>query len=705
MNAKHDAAVCRLRARNDVSRRSKLRGSVVVNAVIALSLVLIVLIGTELGYLFYMKRELQKAADLSALAGTHVLQPTNCNTAKAAAAANAAQNLPFLASQYEFTATCGIWNPAKYTAAPHFSNTLSGTDEINALSVTIVGRPSLLFPLIPGNATRAVIVSAYATKDDPLAVFSVGSKLIDINSNAPLISILKFVGADLSGTCVGCYTGLASVKITPAGLLAQLGIPVTTDLTVAGLNALLAANKVTLGRLLDAVAILAGQSGLLSANANLVNSLVSAGMSVDSLLVQLGTDPASGARGLFAQITAPTSGSALDVKLDALDLVTAAVGVGTTGHAVNVSTGVNPLGVTLQTRIIEPPSIGIGPVGTKAYNSQVRVVLNIDSTGSVLGGLLGALSTTIKLPIAIDVVNAFGRLEDINCDVSPPQATIRVEAPILNACIGAIDPSKLWSKADVCTTDLGTLTFVKLLGIDLLKGKVAIPALNDVQNMTLAVGETKTTTRNPLAIGDTITALLNQLLKLLLGAGTGPDDTPANRATTPEIAAKLADYYLAKAGSTNVSAIKAALNADHLTWSRPGGLLGLFSVSMPDEWAAKIGALPSTGCTPLFGTPSAACIRTKLVDSLQSAAQDGLVSGILNGLVDLVSNLLGLGKGDSGTPLLSAILGPLLQLLQPILNSVGGLISNLLGSTLGLELGRTDVHLQSLSCQNAKLVY
>jgi uncharacterized membrane protein len=692
-------------ARPHRPRSARMRGSVVVNAVIALSLVLIVLIGTELGYLFYMKRELQKAADLAALAGTQVLQPGNCAPASAAASANAASNLSLPASQYTLTSTCGVWDPVANASTPqHFSTGGSGT--INALHINIVGRPSLLFPALPGNSIRTVIVDAYAAKDDPLAVFTVGSKLIDINSNAPLISILKFAGADISGTCIACYTGLAGVKITPGGLLAQLGIPVTTDLTVAGLNALLAAKKVTLGQLLDAIAVVAGQNSLLSANAGLINSLVSAGVTVDSLLVQLGTDPASGVRGLFAQITAPTSGSALDVKLDALDLVTAAVGVGTTGHAVNVNTGVNPLGVTLQTRIIEPPSIGIGPVGTKAYNSQVRVVLGINTGSSALSGLLGALGTTIDLPIAIDVVNAFGQLTAINCDVTPPQATIRVEAPILTACAGTIDPTKLWSKSDVCTTDLNTKTFVRLLGIDLLKGKVAVPALNAVEDVTLAVGETKSTTRNPLNIGDTVTALLNQVLKLLLGGNTGADDTPADRATTPEIAAKLADYYLAKGGSTNVNAVKALLTADSLTWSRPGGLLGLFSVPMPDEWAANVGALKPTGCSQLLGPPpTAACIRTKLIDSLQSAAQDGLVSGLLNGLVTLVSNLLGLGRGDSGTPLLSAILGPLLQLLQPILNSVGNLISNLLGSTLGLELGRTDVHLQSLSCQNAKLVY
>lgn len=681
-------------------RRSKLRGSIVLNAVIALSLILIVLIGTELGYLFYMKRELQKAVDLAALAGTQTLKGNNCAAAQAAASASAAQNLPSMTpSQYVLTTTCGVWDPTVAALKPTYFS--SGGSNINALYVKISGTPSLIFPSLPGNAVRTIVVEAYAAKEAAVAAFSVGSKLIDINSNAPLISILKLVGADISGTCIGCYTGLAGVKITPGGLLSALGIPVTTDLTVAGLNALLAAKQVTLGQLLNAIATVAGQTGLINVNANLINSLISAGVNVDKLMVQLGTDATSGVRGLFAQITAPTAGSALDVKLDALNVLTTAVGIGTNDHAVQLATGINLLGLslTVESRIIEPPSIGIGGVGTTAYNSQVRVyILLVTKQGELLGDLLGALGTKINLPIAIDVVNAFGTLGPLNCDATPPQATIHVEAPILSACIGNIDPAMLWSKSDVCSTNLTGMPLVQLLGINLLQGKAYIPALQNPSNVTLKVGETQTTGANSLPIGDTVSNLLSQLLALLLGGSGGPpDSTPANRATTPEIAAQLADYYLNKGGSTNVNAVKALLTADNLTWNRPGGLLGLFPVPMPDEWASNV----AVGCSP----SSASCIRTKLIASLQTPAQNGLLGDILGGLANLLSNLLGLGKSDPGTPLLSAVLGPLLQLLQPILNTVGGLISNLLSNTLGLELGRTDVFLQSMSCQNAKLVY
>ena len=55
-------------------------------------------------------------------------------------------------------------------------------------------------------------------------------------------------------------------------------------------------------------------------------------------------------------------------------------------------------------------------------------------------------------------------------------------------------------------------------------------------------------------------------------------------------------------------------------------------------------------------------------------------------------------------PLLSVILKPLVALLEGLLNDVGKLLSSLLANVLGLELGRADVTLDSLSCGSAKLV-
>ena len=82
-------------ALHNLSRRKRIGGSVLINTAIAMSLIVITLLGTQLGYLFFIKRELQKTADLAALSGAQSLQPFLCTDAKAAAVTNAAQNMPW----------------------------------------------------------------------------------------------------------------------------------------------------------------------------------------------------------------------------------------------------------------------------------------------------------------------------------------------------------------------------------------------------------------------------------------------------------------------------------------------------------------------------------------------------------------------------------------------------------------------------------
>jgi len=58
------------------------------------------------------------------------------------------------------------------------------------------------------------------------------------------------------------------------------------------------------------------------------------------------------------------------------------------------------------------------------------------------------------------------------------------------------------------------------------------------------------------------------------------------------------------------------------------------------------------------------------------------------------------------TGLLCTLLRPVLEgVLQPLLNGVGTLLTTTLANVLGLELGRTDVHLQATACNPAQLVY
>lgn len=684
------------------SHRKRERGSVLVNAAIALSLVVITLIGTEIGYLFFLKRELQKSADLAALSGAQALTTNSCAQAATAAIANAAQNLPLGFQLNSSDVICGRWDPSSMAGPRYFS---AGGTPYNGVQISLQRTPPILLPGISDGIQRQIQVQALAVKDEPSAVFSVGAKLVDVSPGGALTSILKIAGVNVDNACVGCYTGLLTANVSAGDLLKALGIPVAADLTVGGLNALLAAKKVSIGQIVQVIATLANQSDLLSANAKLLGALVDAGINVESLLIQVGTDPGAtnGARGLFTVINAPTSSAALNTQINAFDLLKTALSVGTSEHAVTLNQQLGALGLNVEARVIEPASIGIGGVGATAYNSQVRVFTSINTTKSIVGGILGNLATEVNLPISIDIGNALGTLQAIDCNSTPTKATIRVDAPLLSACIGQISSSALWSKSNVCQTDLQPMSMVKILGADLLAGKAYLPALPNSTTVVLSPGETVTTGGNPLAIGTTVSTLLNDLLKLLLGNAGATNGTPATRPTTPDIAAALAIHYIptttgASMSQSAIDAVQAALTADGLTWNRP--LLGVLSQSMPSEWATNVAS-----CKTSFTSYQTSCVRNTLVNSLQTANQNGLLTGILNSLVQLISGLLGVGSSDGGTPLLAGLLGPLVNLLQPALDVVGSFISNLLQTLLGLQLGQTDVHLHSISCRNAKLVY
>jgi uncharacterized membrane protein len=63
--------------------------------------------------------------------------------------------------------------------------------------------------------------------------------------------------------------------------------------------------------------------------------------------------------------------------------------------------------------------------------------------------------------------------------------------------------------------------------------------------------------------------------------------------------------------------------------------------------------------------------------------------------------------GTSVSNAVVALLGLVVNLLQPILNSLGGAVATLLSNVLGVQLGLVDVSLLDLNCggTSVKLVY
>lgn len=667
----------------------------------------------EIGYIYWLKRDVQKVADLGSLAGAQRLSACNAsNTDNSDARRNAEVDNAFSGTlQIE----CGHWS-ATLPQDARFIAPGAGR-ELNAVRVT-ASRPALPFfnqlPSMP-----VVSATATARSSEPVASFSVGSRLLNINGNAPLQGLLRLVGVDLSETEAASYKGLAQVKITPRGLLRALGIPVATDISVGDLNNLLAARQVEVGQLLDVMANLAGEQGVLGANVDLLRSRL-ASVGVDRLLVRLGSN--AGNSGLFASIVGngPNAGGALDVDLNALGLVGTAIMVANGQHAVDVPQ-LDILGlVQAKASIVEPASIAIGPVGTTAYNSQVRIFMDIDTQRiPLLGPVLGALGTRVKLPTYIDVIDGFGRLQALNCNSQPATATVDVTSSIANICIGK--PVTPWdSTREICATALENEQLITLLGAVTLNHKIMLPALSDRQHLTLAEGETGTVRPNPLAVGTLVSNLVDALLGTLQSLFSPPSnagDPAQNMARQYLEATKVSGAYQPEAVVSLLRDGNSALPA-----------LGNWNTQIPscDFWLL--------GCTPkkvqgnvwdgfLYETNvSDPSLIGGLLDVLGVTSCKGLLAGLLaynscvqNALAKYLQTkpggLTGTGSYNpaSGNGSCSSILCLLLKpvvdnTLRPLLNGVGALLSSVLGNVLGLELGRSDVTVHAIQCGNAQLV-
>lgn len=691
----------------------------------------------EIGYLYWAKRDAQKVADLSAIAGAQRLDLCNASYSDNSAARNNAER------QNRFAGTlaiqCGSWN-TNHPALDHFVAGVSASHPLNAVKVTA---SRSVVPFFGQNASLPQIsAQAVAKRSAPTAVFSVGSQLLRVDGNTPLGSTLKLVGVDLDQTTLLGYDGLAQARVTPGGLLQALGIPVDANISIGDFNALLAAHKVSLGRLVDATASVLARSGVAGADLRLLRDALGTKLDLDALAVQLGSD-ASGS-GLFAKLTAPdgSASSALQADVSALDLLTTGITIASDGRGISINQ-LNLLGdaVSVRTGVVEPPSIGIGGVGATAYNAQVRVVADVDTNGIRilglgLGQLLGNLGIRVKLPVHADVTNAMGTLVSLQCTAERPTATIRVDASVLRSCVGRVAEAERFSTRNVCGTTLQNEQMITLLGAPVVNDKLSLDALQDSQQVTLAAGETASTRINPLLIGDTVSHIVEELLRVLSNLLS-----PANSGMgTSQAADNLADQLLKAAnpggGRYNVNDTVTFLRRTQAhngiepfkEWQLANGvphacplLLGTCFKTGPvwDGFKATVtgeglglldgllgslaGGLLINRCDSLLtnlGGDAAynSCVQKNLASYLQTAPE-----GVLDAY--LGSGVTAPGNQVTCRGLLCILLKPVLDVLKPALNGIGTLLTTTLANVLGLELGRTDVHVQSIQCNSAQLVY
>ncbi|AVJ33564.1 MAG: hypothetical protein K0R79_66 [Stenotrophomonas indicatrix] len=707
---------------------SRPRGGMSVTMMLVMIALLAMLGLIEIGFLFWAKRDAQKVVDLAALAGAQRLdlcRPDNADNSAARQNALAQNTFP---GQVQIQ--CGNWNATRGTA-DHFSPSVDAGNPRNA--VRVIAERGVL-PFFGQNSGLPTLrVQAVAKRSEPTAVFAVGSQLLRTNGNSPLMATLRLVGLDVTNATILSYDGLAQATVTPSGLLAALGIPVTADLSVADFNRLLSVNRISLAQLVNATATVVGRETAVGVQLQALSNLVGTRLDINQLNILLGSQ--NGGGGLFAQVISPdgTIGSALESRVNVLDLVTAAISIANDGNGVQVQ-GLNLLGIDVKAGVVEPPSIAIGGVGARAYNAQVRLMVDVDSDRLfAIGPLLNLLGTRLHLPLHVDVANAMGTLTSIQCGAAPPTATVQVDSSVLRACVGKVNAADRFSKSNVCDATLQNEQLLKLLGQPLINDKVTLPALTSTQSLTLAAGQTGSTRINPLAVGTAVSDLVNELLRVL----SGMLSSPKQGMSANDTAKALADRYLQAAfpsgGRYNVDQVIPLLRdgdpsrnlAPLGNWTVTKGvpkpcLIGL-STCWEDGsvWAgyratvtgqglglldgllgSLVGGLLINRCDSLLGNliDYNGCVRTNLASYIQTAPA-GFLDGQNGGGVTTP------GNNVTCSGLLCALLNPVLAALKPVLNSVGTLLTNTLASLLGLELGRTDVSMQSIQCSSAQLVF
>ncbi|MDC6161242.1 pilus assembly protein TadG-related protein [Achromobacter xylosoxidans] len=686
------------------------RGSMTVAIVFAVIVGLVLLGVAQLGYAYYMKREIQKASDLAVLSAVQVLglgAPADCARAQQAGRTAVLANVPAILDTFsadDVTVECKVWDSTRADASGMYVFDPAAGQTPNALRITVNKTLSSLLPDIVVDGAPVRVVSV-AVSTRPVAVFTVGSRLVRLQKGGLLSQLLATVGATPAQLDILDAAGLASVNITPSGLLEALGLPVSVATGVGTPAQLAALNNLTLGQLLRATVTVMNKAG---DTANVGIGLL--GSAIDEVLkvmpVNIPVKLFGDGGVLDLNLASGDINSALQANVNALNVLETALVIANGQNLVNLGLNVPLLGVQAQARIVEPPSIGVGGVGAQATSAGIRVYLRANTSNIPLVGplLANTLGTRIDLPIIIDVAQSTGTVSKLcQAPLTESQATIDVTSSVANICLGrfpgmASDTDDLKNNFLSLTNSCQPSSFaaiqpyrvLNVLNLLPLTSKVTLPIFNSTAPVSVTLTEppspnfTATVTATSVNLGALASNLADAVVGGILGdlIGTGTPLTPAQRTG-------LATTLVGGGGNNAGKSISQVVN--DMQWSSTalnqlgqrmstGGLTGLLGGTLQ-----VVGNLLNSLLFAPLGDLS--CALTFTPDALRQCRINGVSTLALSG-----SNQVG------------GVLSIVVTLLQPLLGMLSSLLQQLL-DLLGLSVGQTDVSLLSVDCGKPRLVY
>lgn len=625
---------------------------------VLLLLVLSTALALDTGRLYLEQRHMQRVADMAALeaAGSVPLLSQATDAELNAAAAEAARRNGHNTTTAERKIGIKRGDIDEVDAEGggklrHFRPESDSSDERNAIEVTASHevRPSL-FANLWGADNVTIAATAIAHRplvEEAYAVFSVGSRLLSVNTDdsilAPLTRGLLGLGVDAS---LAGFEGIANSTIKLGELLDISG------LTVGSVEELLSAD-LTLLQLVDAVVGVAGDDVVgLSAISNLINA------HIPDLPLSLG-----------ALLDISTDNVPLMAELSIPELLSTALLVANQGNAVDLP-GLNldvPGVANIKTMlsVIEPPQIAIGPVGckngqppcngewkTEARTAQVRLGVGADVRIPVIADLgvkLGLVASGARA--GIEDTRPAGDEESHKWDVD----VAAYQYPLvtkLDLKLGLLDSHLPWLDEDEPSSRVNEIT-------SFLQGTLGVVAsiVNGLVNVLATV--------------------VGGLLDLLIGGILGTGSEISNDGT--EVCWKVLHI---PAGCKPTDTLKDDLETD-------GGETPTWEDEL-DFWMQ--GFESGTARTPM--TPDS--YRLEWAGPMDTPPFTGSLNSTVTGLSNNLQHDINLRVNLFGVPLsISKLLAPILNIVDTVVvivvSNLAGTVVDPLLEALGVSINEAEV--------------
>lgn len=481
------------------------KGSVVIHVAIFLSLAVILFIGTELGYLFYLKREFQKTADLAALAGAQALNSNDCSPAYNAAKSNANdgfnRNMPAGFSLEDLDMICGNWSSNNTANTNNFNE---NSILKNALQVNIKRTPPPFFIFFSGN--REISVRAIAARQNPQAALNIRSTLLAVDTTqSPLLNAVigSLLGGELKLEAVS-WNGLINSKI---GLLEYLdALAIEANISAGNYEALLQA-EVTTGQLLQA-AISALQKQSETRPGEILNLAIEALKEIKNQIKISPISPLKVGEILNVQTGTPSAG--LETEIQVFKLMEGIVQLANShsAAAAKISIPLPGVGTVLvKVKAIEPPQVSavgnpalakadpIGPDQISVQTAQIRALISIELQGlttlvnDLLNSTLAQISPLTNFVNNVLHLNLLQGVGDLLGTIACPVPLLAPECPSSEVIYTKVAPT---ARIDVGIEAANGQAYIKDYSCNSMENKtLLVPATTAA--VTLRVGQWGTT--------------------------------------------------------------------------------------------------------------------------------------------------------------------------------------------------------------------